>query len=626
MKESIHIYVCHHTDGNFFSDEVFKPIQVGRAASEKILPIQGDDTGKNLSSRNPEYCELTAVYWAWMNDTSADWVGLMHYRRFLDFSRSGLNADRYGCITSSILNDDHIKAFGLNAKSVFDLIEKNPDVSAIVPKKWSVKNIGFKSLFDHYAFAPHHYKNDLNITREVIADLYPGDVDAFDRVMDSDSGYFTNIFLLRRYLFESYCEWLFAILFEVERRVDLTNYSSQARRIYGYLGERLFNIFMESHFLDGVGVLELDRVFFERQDISKKALRVEFDSAKYVLPNNAVTVVIASDDNFVPHLAALIESIKANLSKDRFLDLVIFDGGITASNKFLLRLQFEVGFDFGKIRFIDCRNLHSDIATHMHFSVATFYRLSIGDLLPNHKRALYVDCDAIVLADLAKLFDFHLSEGQVVAAAPDVIMKSFINRGVPAMREAGGAVSKIYLSEYVGLGDGFADYFQAGVILFDLEKYRNLDVVERAIDDLAGKKYWFLDQDILNKYLIGRVALIDTSWNCVNSVNDISEYLDLEWREKAKQDFHAPKIVHYAGFEAKPWNNKSAPLAHYYWFFLRKTFWYESVFQRFQSPNMIEYVHVHGVAYRTLAAAWRRLPLFVRRRAGHFADLLKRIF
>jgi len=626
MKESVHIYVCHHAEGNFFSDEVFKPIQVGRAVSEKVLPIQGDDIGENLSSRNPEYCELTAVYWAWKNDSSADWVGLMHYRRLLDFSRSNIKVDRYGCIPASVLNDDHIKLFGLNAESVFDLIEKNPAVNVIVPKRWSVKSVGFNSLFDHYALAPHHYKNDLNITRAVISDLYPRDVDAFDRVMAGDSGYFTNIFLLRRSIFESYCEWLFTILFEVERRADLTNYSAQARRVYGYLGERLFNVFMASHYLDGVDVLELDRVFFERQDISKNALHVEFDSAKFALPDNAVTVVIASDDNFVPHLAALIESIKANFSKDRFLELVVFDGGIKASNKFLLRLQFKVGFDYGKIRFIDCRNLHSDIATHMHFSVATFYRLSIGDLLPNHKRALYIDCDTIVLDDLARLFDFPLGEGQVAAAVPDVIMKSFINRGVSAMREAGGAVSKIYLREYVGLGDGFTDYFQAGVMLFDLEKYRRLDVVERAIDDLAGKKYWFLDQDILNKYLLGKVALIDTSWNCVNSVNDISDYLDLEWREKSKQDFQAPKIVHYAGFEAKPWNNKSAPLAHYYWFFQRKTFWYESVFQRFQSPNMIEYVHVHGFAHRVFAAVWRRLPLFVRRHIGPFADLLKRIF
>lgn len=624
MNESVHIYVCYHTDGYFFSDDVFKPIHVGRAVSDKVLPIHGDDIGDNFSSRNPEYCELTAVYWAWKNDSTADWIGLMHYRRLLDFSRSSFKVDRYGCIPVHLLNDDQIRQFGLNAKSVYDLINTNSDVGAIVPKKWSVRNEGFDNLFDHYAFSPHHYSKDLNLTRAVIAERFPGDVGTFDRVMDGDSGYFTNIFLLRRDIFKSYCEWLFEILFEVERRADLTNYSAQARRVYGYLGERLFNVFMESNRLDGVGVLELNRIFFERQDISKNALRAGFYSDRCAPPTNAVTVVIASDDNFVPHLAALIESIKANFSHNRHLDLVIFDGGIKTSNKYLLRWQFETGFCAGEIRFIDCTNLHKDIATHMHFSVATFYRLSIGDLLPNHKRALYIDCDTIVLDDLAKLFDLRLAEGQVVAAAPDLIMKSFVNNGVPAMREAGGAVSKLYLSEYVGLGDSFGDYFQAGVILFDLEKYRRLDIAGRAIDDLVRKKYWFLDQDILNKYLRGKVALIDTSWNCVNSVNDISNDLDLEWREKSKQDLSAPKIVHYAGFEAKPWNNKNAPFAHVYWFFLRKTLWYECVLYKFQNPQSVQYVHVHGVLYKILAIWWRLLPLPVRRRVGPFADFIKR--
>ena len=186
----------------------------------------------------------------------------------------------------------------------------------------------------------------------------------------------------------------------------------------------------------------------------------------------------------------------------------------------------------------------------------------------------------IVLDDLSKVWDIDLN-GCVIGAVPDVIMKSFVSYGTPALAETGGRPSRIYLKNYVGLGDRYDEYFQAGLIIFDLDEYRRIDISKNAIDELLEKKYWFLDQDILNKYLLGRVKFIDTSWNCVNVSADIVGGLSKEWATKVSEDLKHPKIVHYAGFEAKPWNNPSVPWADVYWFYLRKTFWYESVVHRF---------------------------------------------
>jgi len=617
---SAHIYVCHHSNGNFFTDDVFTPIQVGRATSSIALQIPGDDTGDNLSSRNAEYCELTAVYWAWKND-HADWVGLMHYRRFLDFAQTGRTSDRYGCIPVDLLDQSTQREFGLDAETVIDLLRQHQDIGAVVPKKWSVRKVGFSTLEEHYSLAPHHYAQDLSTTRAVLAELFPGDEVLFDEVMASSEGYFTNIFLLRRDLFQAYCEWLFAILFEVERRCDLTNYSAQARRVYGYLGERLFNVFMAGRVKQGLATLELDRVFFKKQTMSEKVARIP-SVVPPRPPAHAVTIVIASDNNFVPHLAALMESIKASFAPDRFLDLVVLDGGIEKSNKLLLERQFGLGLREGGLHFLDCKNLHADIATHMHFSVATFYRISIGELLPNHDKALYIDCDTIVLADVSTLFDIPLDGKHVVAAAPDIIMKSFINRGTPALLDAGGQPASLYLRHYVGLGDEAQNYFQAGVMLFDLDSFRRLDVGTVAISDLSDRKYWFLDQDVLNKHLKSKVRAIDTAWNCVNSVNDICDALSADWAAKAREDFACPRLVHYAGFEAKPWNNRDAPLAHFYWFFLRRTFWYESVIAKFQMPNSSQFVHTSSKLHRMLSAIWRRLPRVLRKSLGGLAHFI----
>ena len=111
--------------------------------------------------------------------------------------------------------------------------------------------------------------------------------------MHDAEGYFTNVFILQRDLFEGYCEWLFDVLFEVEKRTDLTNYSVAARRIYGYLAERLFNVYLRKIDLKSEEKLELDRIFFRNTE-SKTATSSPIDPTI-----DGATIVIASDYNFI---------------------------------------------------------------------------------------------------------------------------------------------------------------------------------------------------------------------------------------------------------------------------------------------------------------------------------------
>ena len=81
------ILVCCHKKDVFASDPPYFPIQVGKALSSVDLGITGDDTGDNISGKNPSYCELTGLYWAWKNLKDTDVIGLCHYRRYFDFHR-----------------------------------------------------------------------------------------------------------------------------------------------------------------------------------------------------------------------------------------------------------------------------------------------------------------------------------------------------------------------------------------------------------------------------------------------------------------------------------------------------------------------------------------------------------
>ena len=86
---NIKILVCCHKNDIFKSSDVYLPIQVGRAISNTILNMQGDNEGLNISEKNDCYCELTGMYWAWKNLKGVDYIGLCHYRRYFDFNHIG---------------------------------------------------------------------------------------------------------------------------------------------------------------------------------------------------------------------------------------------------------------------------------------------------------------------------------------------------------------------------------------------------------------------------------------------------------------------------------------------------------------------------------------------------------
>lgn len=298
-----------------------------------------------------------------------------------------------------------------------------------------------------------------------------------------------------------------------------------------------------------------------------------------------VTIVVAVDENYIPHLAALIESIKSSFSQDRFLELIVFDGGIETQSRFLLEKQFFYNFNRGRINFINCKALYKGVALNTYFTEAILYRVSAASILPNHKKILYLDTDLIVLSDISELFDIDLGKTYAAAAAPELYMKiclklgdkKRIRRGVKGF--SGRSINR-YLQEYLGLGEGAEHYFQSGVMLFDLEYMRALNIENIIKEDLLSNKYWLPDQDVLNKHLKGKVLELSLSWNLSTGIHNIYKDLPDEWAEKIDHSTQFPKIIHYAGNDEKPWKNIDANFSNFYWFFLRKTFWYEKVLRK----------------------------------------------
>ena len=226
----IKILVATHKKYDMPSEDIYLPIHVGREGKED-LGYQGDNQGENISLKNSNYCELTGLYWAWKN-LQCDVIGLSHYRRyFTDKSKFEVAKNKNNKM-DLILNKQDIEK-----------ILKNADI--IVPKN---RNYYIETIYSHYKNA-HHIK-DLDETRNIIEELYPEYLENFDRVMNGKTIHLYNMFVMKKELFDEYCEWLFNILFELEKRVDISDYDAYQSRIFGFISERLFNVWiLQKHML-----------------------------------------------------------------------------------------------------------------------------------------------------------------------------------------------------------------------------------------------------------------------------------------------------------------------------------------------------------------------------------------
>ncbi len=181
-------------------------IQVGAALTDRILCDLRDDVGDNISSKNKQYCELTALYWIWKHIRS-EYLGLSHYRRRFD------------------IDDEEINW----------ILENNVDIVVTIPV------INTRGIGEQYGLS--HSKKDWCILKEEIHRLWPEYDESIEYVQQQIYFFPCNMFIMRREVLNEYCEWLFPILFACESRIGAKEETYQ-NRYSGFMAERLLNVFL----------------------------------------------------------------------------------------------------------------------------------------------------------------------------------------------------------------------------------------------------------------------------------------------------------------------------------------------------------------------------------------------
>ena len=215
-NEDIKIYVVMHKKFNLKGlklPAIYENILVGN--NDKCVVT--DSTGDNISYKNKNYCELTALYWIWKNSKSRI-VGLCHYRRFF-------------------LAPFYYRPFNEN-----EILKVLNNYDIIVPNKYPVIT---DNIYNDYK--EKHISSDLDICREIIKKKYPDYLSSFDEFMMCDYYSPYNMFICKKELIDNYCVWLFDILFELEKRIDLSERDNYQKRVFGFLAERLFNVWIRKN-------------------------------------------------------------------------------------------------------------------------------------------------------------------------------------------------------------------------------------------------------------------------------------------------------------------------------------------------------------------------------------------
>ncbi len=224
-------------------DPIYVPIEAGAALREEHFFETRDDTKNNISLKNPYYCELTALYWAYKN-LKCDILGLVHYRRL--FMKSSF------CFRKTY---DNL----IDQKRIERLLNKN---TIILPKK---RHYLIETNYSHYIHA--HKKEPLDKMIEIIKTYYPEYTESLEKHLKKRTGHYFNMFIAKKRVITPLLDWMFDILHRVEKEIDISSYKNGEERVFGYLSELLFDVYCEKNDFE---IREQKYLFFERQNWFKK--------------------------------------------------------------------------------------------------------------------------------------------------------------------------------------------------------------------------------------------------------------------------------------------------------------------------------------------------------------------
>lgn len=262
-----------------------------------------------------------------------------------------------------------------------------------------------------------------------------------------------------------------------------------------------------------------------------------------------IPIFFAVDDNYAPFLGVALESLTQNASENYYYRIHILTEGLSEQNVSRLTKYSSTNVEviINDVK-EEIRIMSDRLHVRDYYTKATYYRFLIADMFPGYHRGLYLDCDIIVRGDVSELFNCDLGDN-LVAAMNEEVMLAYDVYGT-------------YVEKVLGLSRH--TYFNAGVLVLNLDLFRKVDMQARLLDIIG--EYTFTvtqDEDYLNVLCYGNVLLLPQYWN-KNSFPACETYGD------------PAKIVHYK-INWKPWHYDGVGYEKDFWHYAKMTEYYEDI-------------------------------------------------
>ena len=263
-----------------------------------------------------------------------------------------------------------------------------------------------------------------------------------------------------------------------------------------------------------------------------------------------IPIFFSTDDNYIPYLDVAVSSLIANASRDYSYRIIVLNTGLRSDNIAKVKQNERPGF---AIDFIDISKRIEKIRSHFkniyHFSIVTYYRLFIASLFPQYDKILYLDCDIVVLGDVAELYHTDLGQNILGAVTDQYVCNTMEFR--------------LYAEKAIGVDPD--TYFNAGILVISLDQFRKNRIEQKFIRLITEYDFDLLDPDqaYLNYLCFGKTHMLPNGWNKAPMA------LPCEGKKN---------IVHYALYK-KPWQYDDVMDGEYFWHYAEKSPFYAQILQ-----------------------------------------------
>ncbi len=268
------------------------------------------------------------------------------------------------------------------------------------------------------------------------------------------------------------------------------------------------------------------------------------------MKKNIIPLVFAVDDNYVPFLTVALSSIKANACQGNFYKVYVLNTKIKQEDKDNL---FKFNGDNMSVELVDvCARMDKISSDKIHlrdyYTQAIYYRIFIPALFPEYEKILYVDCDVVLLEDIANYYNTEINDNIFIAVHEETM----------TVMDVFGRYSEGFL------GVKREDYFNSGLLLINVKEYLKNSIEEKFIDFMHSYKFEVApDQDYLNVLTNGRVGYQSIGWNK-------TPFPHIDFPENQL------KLIHYK-LDFKPWHYQGVKYEEYFWKYAKDTPYYDSL-------------------------------------------------